>query len=197
MAASNDNPWLQREVDAEAYAARFAARAAAGEDVHGEASAVQALLGFWPARVLDAGCGTGRVALELARRGGDVAGVDIDERMLAVARRSDPTIPWYQADLATLELEERFDAIVAAGNVMIFMAPGSEAAAVAAMARHLVPGGLLIAGFQRGRAYDIAEHDVAAAAAGLRLRARYATWDQAPFDESCDYAVSVHQRAQG
>ena len=47
------------------YAARFDALAAAGTDVHGEASLCAALLPPG-ARVLDAGCGTGRVAIRLA-----------------------------------------------------------------------------------------------------------------------------------
>ena len=53
---------------AEQYAARFRAMAARGEDVHGEATFVAELVDK-PARVLDAGCGTGRVAIRLAELG--------------------------------------------------------------------------------------------------------------------------------
>src|SRR2546429_694499 len=98
------------------YQARFDALAAAGEDVHGEASFVETLLG--PGRglsVLDAGCGTGRVAVELAHRGFAVTGTDRDPEMLATARRVAPDIDWIEADLASLDLGRTFDAIVMAG----------------------------------------------------------------------------------
>jgi len=175
----------------DAYDATYERRAAAGEDVHGEANFVGR---FVPASVLDAGCGTGRVARELARRGLDVAGVDIDPDMLATARRKAPDVPWHQADLATIDLGRTFDAIVMAGNVMIFVAPGTEAAVVANMARHLAPGGHLIAGFQLmpGR-LDLARYDAFAADAGLTLAERWSTWDRDPWQAHDDYAVSVHR----
>ena len=62
-----ENRWLaERGGCGDAYDAIYQQRAAAGEDVHGEADFVAALGGH---SVLDAGCGTGRVARELARRG--------------------------------------------------------------------------------------------------------------------------------
>ena len=71
------------------YAARFAAMAAAGQDMHGEAAFCARLL-TPPARVLDAGCGTGRVAIRLAALGFDCVGVDLDSSMLAEARSAAP-----------------------------------------------------------------------------------------------------------
>ena len=68
--------------------------------------------------------------------------------MLATARRKAPDVEWRLADLATADFDRHFDAIVMAGNVMIFLAPGTEGAVVANLARHLTPGGVLIAGFQ-------------------------------------------------
>ena len=50
--------------------------------------------------VLDAGCGTGRVAIELARHGVDVVGVDVDASMIGEARRRAPELEWVEADLA-------------------------------------------------------------------------------------------------
>lgn len=164
--------------------------AAAGEGIHGEADLVEAL---GPASVLDAGCGTGRVAVELARRGLDVVGVDLDPAMLDVARAKAPGPAWVQADLLTVDLGRTFDAVVAAGNVMIFLAPGSEAAVVANLARHLEPGGVLVAGFQLepGR-LDLASYDAHAAGAGMTVEARWATWDRQPYAGG-GYAVSVHR----
>ncbi len=96
------NRWLQtRSVSGDAYDATYARRAAAGEDVHGEANFVQR---FAPTSVLDAGCGTGRVGRELARRGLDVVGVDLDPEMLATARRVAPTVNWHLEDLMTVDL---------------------------------------------------------------------------------------------
>jgi SAM-dependent methyltransferase len=187
------NPWLARtdRAPGDAYDATYEQRAARGEDVHGEADFVQA---FAPASVLDGGCGTGRVGRELARRGIAVTGIDIDPGMLATAARKAAGVDWRLADLASVDLGRRFDAIVLAGNVMIFLTPGSEPAVMTNMARHLEPNGVLIAGFQlmRGR-LALAEYDALAAAAGLALIERWATWDRAPFVAGGDYAVSVHR----
>jgi trans-aconitate methyltransferase len=82
------------------------------------------------------------------RRGLDIVGVDIDPEMLDTARRKAPGVDWHLADLATVDLSRSFDAIVMAGNVMIFLKSGTESVVVANMARHLQPDGLLIASFQ-------------------------------------------------
>ena len=177
--------------DGEDYQARFDRLAAAGTDVHGEATFVRA---YEPASVLDAGCGTGRVGLELARQGIEVVGVDVDPSMLATARRLGPTVRWVEGDLATLDLGRTFDVVVMAGNVPLFTSPGTEAALVAGVARHVRSGGLLVAGFSVDRGYGVADYDVHAAAAGLTLAERFATWDRAAWDGAGAYAVSVHRR---
>jgi SAM-dependent methyltransferase len=187
------------------YDARWERLAAGGHSVHGEADLVDALLQeHGGRRVLDAGCGTGRVAIELATRGYDVVGADLDPAMLDAARAKAPELPWAQADLATLEPEdvglvgegaEGFDAVVMAGNVMIFVAAGTEGAVLARLHDVLGPGGLVVAGFQlRPDRIGLAEYDRLAADAGLEPVARWSTWDRAPFT-GADYAVSVHRRA--
>ncbi len=196
------NRWLAEAGGrAATYDDRWQQMAAEGADVHGEADLVELLAarvcpGASRCSVLDAGCGTGRVAAELARRGMDVVGVDVDPAMLARARLKAPDVPWTEADLVGLDLGRVFDVVVAAGNVMIYLAPGTEGDVVAAMARHLRAGGLLVAGFQLdpGR-LDLATYDAhAAAAAGLELSDRWATWDRGPFVAGGSYAVSVHRR---
>jgi SAM-dependent methyltransferase len=155
---------------------------------------------YTPATVLDAGCGTGRVAIELVRRGITAVGVDLDAAMLATARRKGPHVEWHHLDLASLDLRDdrgarrRFDVVVAAGNVIIFLRPGSEPEVVARLADHLAPGGRLIAGFQLGATVTLADYDDAARAAGLELEQRFATWDGDPFVAPGAYAVSVHRR---
>jgi len=146
-----------------------------------------------PASALDAGCGTGRVAIELARRGVTVVGVDVDASMLATARQAAPGIEWIEHDLTSLALASTFDAVVVAGNVPLFTPAGTHAALVAGCARHVRPGGALVAGFQLGRGYLLEDYDAHCAAAGLTLSERYSTWDRAPFAVRCDYAVSVHR----
>lgn len=176
--------------DGDSYQRRFDELAATGADVHGEADFVMTLA---PATVLDAGCGTGRVAIELARRGVGVVGVDHDASMLATARARGPDVSWVEAGLADMDLDQRFDVVVMAGNVLLFTPPGTEGPVIAGCARHLAPGGALVAGFQLGRSYSVADYDAHCAAAGLVLAERWATWDRRPFEPSGDYAVSVHR----
>jgi 2-polyprenyl-3-methyl-5-hydroxy-6-metoxy-1,4-benzoquinol methylase len=176
--------------DGEAYDRRFEALASTGHDVHGEVAFIEGL-DPRPVTVLDAGCGTGRVAIELARRGFEPVGVDVDPSMLAAARSKAPALEWHQHDLATLDLGRRFDAVVLAGNVLLFVVPGSEAAVVARCAAHVAPHGVLVAGFSlRPGAYDLATFDAHTAAAGLQVVGRWATWDREPFAGG-DYAVTV------
>jgi len=187
---------------ADDYDRKFVDAERVGVDVHGEASFV-ASLAPPGAAVLDAGCGTGRVAVELARRGYEVVGVDLDEGMLAGARAKAPDLPWHVADLAAPDLAGAvgpapgrwFDIVVAAGNVMIFLEPGSEGAVVANLAGVLAPGGLLVAGFQLDGHLSLAGYDTHCAGAGLELVGRWATWDRRPWREGGHYAVSVHRQA--
>jgi SAM-dependent methyltransferase len=178
--------------DGDDYQARFDSLAARGVDVHGEVAFVLALDPA-PVSVLDAGCGTGRVAIELARRGVDVVGVDVDPSMLATARKAAPGIDWYEHDLSTFDLARTFDAVVMAGNVLLFTPPGTQAGVVSGCARHVAPRGALVAGFQLGRGYELDAYDEHCTAAGLTLVARYAAWDREPFAPGGDYAVSIHR----
>ena len=176
--------------DGDAYQRRFDTLAASGVDVHGEADLVAS---FDPATVLDAGCGTGRVAAELARRGIVVVGIDRDPSMIATARRLAPGVRFEVADVADADLGCTFDLVVMAGNVPLFTPAGTQDALVAGCARHLSPAGLLVCGFQLGRGYPLEAYDAACAAAGLVPEARWATWDRDPVGPGDDYVVSVHR----
>lgn len=185
MARSGDGVW-----DGAQYQERFDALAARGMDVHGEADFVTALA---PRTVLDAGCGSGRVARELAARGFEVIGVDNEPSMIAEAQRRSPDLDWRVADLAGFALEHRFDVVVMAGNVLLFTQPGTNAAVVSGCARHVATGGALVAGFQLGRGYELTEYDDDCRAAGLTLAERFATWDRDSYPGDSTYAVSVHR----
>ncbi|MEU0298218.1 class I SAM-dependent methyltransferase [Streptomyces sp. NPDC006175] len=188
----------------EAYAQRFARLADSGHDIHGEAAFCAALLGP-AARVLDAGCGTGRIAIRLAELGHRCTGVDVDSSMLAVARRDAPTQEWLLGDLArldTLGLEPGFDLALAAGNVIPLLAPGTEPQVLRQLAAALRPGGLLVTGMGLDAAHlplpeptvTLTEYDDWCTRAGLTLLRRHATWSGDPYEPGCGYAVSVHSR---
>jgi 2-polyprenyl-3-methyl-5-hydroxy-6-metoxy-1,4-benzoquinol methylase len=199
------NPWLStRTRTGSEYDAPYEACAAAGQDVHGEANLIKKLLhsdlnqtaSIPPYCILDAGCGTGRMAIELARQGVDIVGVDLDEVMLKQARTKAPQLDWRLGDLSSIELNKTFDAIVMAGNVMIYVTPGTEAATVANMERHLKAGGLLVAAFELTShpwsQLTIESYDQLAKTAGLKKVARWSTWEQGPWSQDDTYAVSVH-----
>jgi SAM-dependent methyltransferase len=186
-----DRPPGETTWDGDAYHRRFADLAAQGMDVHGEADCVVRL---GPASVLDAGCGTGRVAAELARRGIDVMGIDRDPSMIATARTLAAGVEFAVVDVAAADLGRTFELVVMAGNVPLFTPAGTEDELVAGCARHVGPGGRLLAGFQLGRGYTLQAYDGSCAAAGLELESRWATWDGEAFEPGGDYAVSLHRR---
>jgi len=186
----DDLPPGATDWDGEDYQRRFDELAASGVHVHGEADFVDR---FAPSSVLDAGCGTGRVAAELARRGFDVVGIDRDASMIATARTLAPDVDFRVVDVADAHLGRTFPVVLMAGNVPLFTPVGTQAALVAGCVRHLAPGGRLVAGFQLGRGYGLDRYDTDCSASGLELEFRYATWDGHRFDPGGDYAVSVHR----
>lgn len=174
-----------------AYVRQFRGLAAAGADLAGEARFVDALLPRG-ARVLDAGCGPGRVGAALHERGHTVVGVDADEVLIAAALADHPGPTWLVGDLTRIELDgPPFDLAVLAGNVMVFLEPGTESLVLSRLAGHVRPGGAVVAGFATDRPYSVPDFDRDVAAAGLVLEHRFATWDLRPWDDAADWAVSV------
>ncbi|MGB5756488.1 MAG: class I SAM-dependent methyltransferase [Acidimicrobiales bacterium] len=180
------------------YIERFRAKAAAGEDLGGEARFVHALAPP-AARILDAGCGPGRVGGALFDLGHDVVGVDVDPALIAAAEQDHPGPRWLVGDLAELDLArhgiaEGFDAIVCAGNVMTFLAPSTRREVLARLGDHLGPEGRLALGFGAGRDYPFDDFFTDVAAVGLIVDLRLATWDLRPFDDQSEFLVSVLRR---
>ncbi len=104
------------------------------------------LAGAAPRRVLDVGCGTGRLACALAAKGHQVTGADPAAAMLAEARRKPEAgeIAWVEGFADRLDLAERFDLIVMTGHVFQVFLENSEILAVLRnMKRHLAEGGCL------------------------------------------------------
>ncbi|MFI6265905.1 class I SAM-dependent methyltransferase [Micromonospora sp. NPDC051006] len=180
------------------YIDRFRRLAAEGVDLAGEARLVDTLVPPG-SRILDAGAGTGRVGAALAARGHTVVGVDADPALVEAARADHPGPRWLVGDLAELDLSahgeaEPFDAAVLAGNVLAFVAAGTEPEVLRRIAAHLRPDGVLAVGFGTDRGYPLTAFDADAVAVGLRLEHRFATWDLRPWRDDADFAVSVLRR---
>ncbi|WP_019928207.1 bifunctional 2-polyprenyl-6-hydroxyphenol methylase/3-demethylubiquinol 3-O-methyltransferase UbiG [Nocardia sp. BMG111209] len=182
------------------YVERFRALAARGTDIVGEARLVDAMLPRG-ARVLDAGCGPGRIGGYLHRAGHIVVGVDVDPVLIAAAEQDHPGPTWLVGDLAELDLPGRgiaadLDAIVCAGNVMTFLAPSTRRAVLAGFARHLGPAGRAVVGFGADRGYAFPEFLADAEQAGLRVDVLLSTWDLRPFTDESDFLVAVFSRGR-
>jgi len=180
------------------YIERFRQMAADGNDLGGEARFIDAMLPRRGARVLDAGCGPGRVSGYLHAAGHQVVGVDVDPELIAAAEQDHPGPTYYVADLATFDLsgsEDRFDGAVLAGNVMVFLGPDTEADVLRRVAAHVVPQGFIAVGFHTNRHLSLEQFDKAVVAAGLQLEYRFATWHVHALTDDSDFAVSVLRHA--
>ncbi|MFV0315362.1 MAG: class I SAM-dependent methyltransferase [Microthrixaceae bacterium] len=181
------------------YIERFRTMAAEGADLAGEARMVDAMVGR-NSRILDAGCGPGRLGGYLFQQGHEVVGVDVDPKLIEAAEADHPGPRWLVGDLAELDLASQhgisagFDVILNAGNVMTFLAPSTRALVVERLAAHLAPGGRLVIGFGAGRGYEFSEFFEHTAAAGLGSDLLLSTWDLRPFTDSSDFLVAVLSR---
>lgn len=119
------------------------------------------------ARVLDAGCGAGRMSRYLADRRCRVEGVDLSSNMIAMAKRDHPDLVFTPASLTDLPFHDDEFAGVLLWYSIIHTPPAGQARIFAEVARVLRPGGHLLVGFQSGEgtrdvsaAYSRFGHDV-------------------------------------
>ncbi len=103
-------------------------------------------------RVLDAGCGTGIHAIELARRGFDATGFDLSAQMLEIANKRKMEAcsgaRFFKAGYLDFELGEKFDAIVSMHNaIMCLQSPQDFEKALARFNSALEVGGVLVIDF--------------------------------------------------
>jgi SAM-dependent methyltransferase len=189
-----ENLWLKQIAanpgHSQWYIERFRKLARDGADLGGEARLIDAMVARG-SRILDAGCGAGRVGGLLARAGHDVIGVDLDPELIAAAAQDHPGPDWRVGDLAGLDLPERFDVIVCAGNVMTFVAPDTRGEILRRMRAHLAEAGRVVIGFGAGRDYAFDDFLADAAAAGLTPDVLLATWDLRPFGPGADFLVAL------
>ena len=181
------------------YIERFRTMAANGDDLDGEARFVDALVPRG-ARILDAGCGPGRVGGALFRRGHDVVGVDVDPELIEAAEQDHPGPTWLVGDLARLDLaddvvEGGFDVVVCAGNVITFVPADDRRDALDGMGRYLADDGRVAIGFGDHRGYGFDDFRADVAAVGLEVDLELSTWDVRPFRPGADFLVALLRRA--
>ncbi|XVV09805.1 class I SAM-dependent methyltransferase [Actinoplanes sp. CA-131856] len=192
--SEQENLWLRQKAEnpghSQWYIKRFADMAARGVDLNGEARLIDAMVPRG-SRILDAGCGTGRLGGHLAGLGHEVVGVDLDPELIAAARKDYPEATWIVGDLAELRLEATFDVLVCAGNVMTFVAPSTRRTILERFRAHLAEDGRAVIGFGSGRGYEFADFRSDAAAAGLTENLMLSTWDLRPLAPDSDFLVAV------
>ena len=193
------NRWLEKIEEnpdhSNWYIERFRKMTAEGVDLHGEARMIHTMVGRG-ARILDAGCGPGRVGGHLGELGHDVVGVDLDPVLIAAAEHDHPGPTWLVADLAELDLaalgvEPGFDAVVCAGNVMGFLDPATRPQVLERLASTLTQGGRIVTGFGSGGDYPFDQFFADVEASGLAVDLRLSTWDLRPFTPDSDFLVAV------
>ncbi|AKT51067.1 class I SAM-dependent methyltransferase [Arsenicicoccus sp. oral taxon 190] len=182
----------------ERYVERFRRMERDGADLGGEARMVDAMVARG-SRILDAGCGPGRVGAFLHAVGHTVVGVDVDPVLIEAAEADHPGPTWLVGDLAELDLPARgvaepFDVILCAGNVMTFLALSTRVEVLRRMGAHLAPEGRLVVGFGAGRDYDFGAFRMDARVAGLHESLLLATWDLRPWRPTSDFLVAVLER---
>lgn len=126
----------------------------AGEaGLNGDLEFYEELAGRTGGPVLDVGCGTGRVAIQLARGGHEVTGVDLSAPMLAQAARHRADLPsevaarldFVQANMTSLHLGRSFGLIITPFRVFQFLlTPEAQRQTLLAFREHLAPAGLLV-----------------------------------------------------
>ena len=177
------------------YIERFKVMEAAGHDLAGEVRTVDAMVPRG-SRILDAGSGPGRVGGRLHALGHTVVGIDVDPALIDAAERDYPGPTWLVGDLAEMDLprrgiDEGFDVIVSAGNVMGFLAPSTRVEVLRRFREHLRPNGRVILGFGAGRGYEFAQFFADVEESGLELDLALSTWDLRPFKADSDFLVAI------
>ncbi|MGN6600634.1 MAG: class I SAM-dependent methyltransferase [Actinomycetes bacterium] len=179
------------------YVDRFRRMAAEGADLEGEARLLDAVVGRG-SRILDGGCGGGRVGAALSARGHHVVGVDADPLLIEAAREDHPQVRWLVMDLTALDPGElrlsedgAFDAAIVPGNVLPYAAEGTQGQILRQLGGVVRSDGVVVVGFGAGRGYWVDEWEPDVASSGLVEEQRFATWDLRPWRRDSDFLVSV------
>ncbi|MHA2788944.1 class I SAM-dependent methyltransferase [Corynebacterium sp. S7] len=177
------------------YARRWENMIAQGHDIDGEARLVDAIAPHRGARILDAGCGQGRLGGYLAQRGHEVVGTDIDEVLIGHAKEKYPEATWYVGDLSTDPIaEDNFEVAVSAGNVMGFLAPEGRESALQHIFDAVAPGGRFLVGFGAGRGWGFDDFMDTARKVGFSAENVFESWDLLPFNEGSQFLVAFFRK---
>lgn len=161
-----------------------------GQDIHGEARLIDAVAER-ESRILDAGCGTGRLGGYLAARGHVVVGTDLDPVLIDHATTDHPDATWYVSDLSTEPIPESdFAVAVSAGNVMGFLDPQGREPALRHIYDALAGQGRFIVGFGAGRGWGFDDFIDTARRVGFTLDNVFESWDLRSFDEESTFLVA-------
>ncbi|MBA4609587.1 class I SAM-dependent methyltransferase [Aeromicrobium sp. Marseille-Q0843] len=182
---------------------RFRALEAEGKDLLGEARFAD-MLAERGSRVLDAGCGTGRMAAALQAAGHVAFGVDVDPELIAAAETDHPGPSYAVADLSELTTDDvggdQVDLVICAGNVLVFVAPGTELRVLERLCEVTRPGGRVVIGCRPEATYPFEQYDAdlaTLASRGIaRVEHRFSTWHLDPFEADSDFAVTVLRRGE-
>lgn len=176
------------------YIQRFETMRANGQDIWGEARLVDAMVDR-ASRILDAGCGAGRLSDYFQQAGHQVIGVDIDPALIEASRALNPKVDFRCGDLAELPKvlgsDTQCDALVCTGNVMTFLAPSTRLLVLSHFAAVLAEGGRAVIGFGANRGYTFEQFFEDAQAAGLQVEQKFSTWQLHPYEGSSTFLVAI------
>ncbi len=206
MAEQPLSRWAQGGEKNLGYGRRFAELVGSGADVDGEARLADVLVAR-RSRVLDAGSGMGRVAAYLHGQGHRVVAVEPDPRLVEQSRSTYPEVDVLPSEILGLTDEvlsatggpTEFDLVVCVGNVITFVAEGTEVAVLRRLGDLLADGGRIMVGFHLQGGPDTARRVTPAQfaaeveAAGLAVDHRFGGYDLRPVDDQ--YAVWILRAA--
>lgn len=180
----------QNPLHSQNYARRWENIQAQGTDIYGEARLIDAIAPR-AARILDVGCGQGRLSGYLHQCGHEITGIDLDAFLLDVARSHHPEVSFAQVDLGVDPIPGApYELAFSAGNVLPFIPDEQREAAVTSVVAALSDTGRFVAGFGLDRGYSWDAFVAHVEAAGAQIEHRFSSWDLQPPEQDPNFVVA-------